>query len=202
MVKHTMMGLVATAVLVAGCSGNQAPAPDGRAETAPGLSDATSTPSAVGEEGTLVTDAADVNQTLGVYTAGDAVDAYVVDSNRRAVYLLEGDAEGSGCQDACLRDWAPVMPPTGTPTTDGELAPVLVDIVRRPDGTEQMTYNDHPLYHYVGDERVGDTNGHMLEDAWGTWYLVTPQGTAVGEKVGPMPDEPGAPPETDADPTG
>ena len=90
MVKYLMMGLAAT-VLAAGCSGDQAPAPDGRAETAPGLADSTSTPSTVGEEGTLVTDAADVNQTLGVYTAGEAAPAYVVDSNRRAVYLLEGD---------------------------------------------------------------------------------------------------------------
>ena len=191
--KHTLIGLAA-AVLATACSGNQAPAPDGKAEPPPMLSDRTATPSAVGQDGTLVTDATGVDQTLGAYTAGDVVEAYVVDSNRRAVYMLEGDDGGQGCQDACLRDWAPVMPPSGTPTTDGELAPVLVDIVRRPDGTEQMTYNDHPLYHYAGDRSVGDTNGHELQDDWGTWYLVTPQGTAAGGKEGPMAGEPGGPP--------
>lgn len=189
--KHFMMGLVAATVLVAGCSQGQAPAPDGSVDTPPLLSDRTDTPSQVGEDGTLVTDATDVKNTLGVFTAGDAVDAYVVDSNRRAVYLLEGDADGSGCRDACLHDWAPVMPPSGPPSTDGALAPVLVDIMRRPDGTEQMTYNNHPLYHHAGDASVGDTNGHRLEDNWGTWHLVTPQGTAAGEKEGPMADEPG-----------
>lgn len=195
MPKYTLMGLATAAVLAAGCSGSQAPAPDGKVEAPPMMSDPTSTPSTVGEGGTLVTDAASVDQTLGVWTAGDAAEAYVVDSNRRAVYLLEGDEGGRGCRDACLAVWAPVMPPSGTPTTDGALAPVLVDIVRRPDGTEQMTYNDHPLYHYVGDTNVGDTNGHMLHDEWGGWYLVTPQGTAVGEKEGPMAGEPGGPPD-------
>ena len=147
------------------------------------------TPSRIGPEGTLVTDAADVTDTLGVFTAG--AEPYVVDSNRRAVYLMEDDADGSGCSGGCLRDWAPVTPPSGQPTTDGALAPVLVGVIERPDGTGQMTYNEHPLYHYAGDQAVGDTNGHRLSDEWGTWYLVTPQGRAVGAKEGPMPDEPG-----------
>lgn len=202
--KHIMLGVAAAAVLVAGCSpgqggdpagepgrGEQQAGANGQTQASPTRSGNAATPSRVGEGGTLVTDATDVTDTLGVFTAGEAAPAYVVDSNRRAVYLLEGDADGSGCGEGCLRDWAPVMPPTGDPTTDGALAPVLVDIIRRPDGTEQMTYNNHPLYHYVGDQTVGDTHGHQLRDDWGSWYLVTPQGTAVGEKEGPMPDEPG-----------
>jgi|SRR5690606_29557028 len=196
--KNMLLGAAIVVVLAAGCSREQASdttpgrtAASEQTDPDPARSATPATPSRVGEGGTLVTDASDVTDTLGVFTAGEAAPAYVVDSNRRAVYLLEGDADGSGCKDACLRDWAPVMPPTGEPTTDGALAPVLVDIIRRPDGTEQMTYNNHPLYHYAGDEAVGDTRGHRLSDQWGTWYLVTPQGTAAGEKEGPMPDEPG-----------
>src|SRR5690606_487028 len=110
--KNMLLGAAIVVVLAAGCSREQA------ADTTPGRTAASeqtdpdparsatpATPSRVGEGGTLVTDASDVTDTLGVFTAGEAAPAYVVDSNRRAVYLLEGDADGSGCKDACLRDW-------------------------------------------------------------------------------------------------
>ncbi|MGY0798425.1 COG4315 family predicted lipoprotein [Lysobacter sp. A286] len=143
------------------------------------------TPSIVGEGGTLVTDAADAAGSLTVMSVGGPAD-YVADDSRRAVYLLEGDTDGNQCVDACLRQWAPLFPPTTEPTVSGNLAPVLVGTIDRADGSKQVTYNGHPLYHYVGDTRPGSTLGHERDDEWGEWYLVTPQGNALGEEVGKL----------------
>lgn len=143
------------------------------------------TPSVVGEGGTLVTDAADAAGSLTVMSVGGPAD-YVADNSRRAVYLLEGDTDGSQCTDACLRQWAPLFPPTGAPTVSGNLAPVLVGTIDRADGSQQITYNGHPLYHYVDDTRPGSTLGHDRDDEWGEWYLLTPQGNALGEEIGKL----------------
>lgn len=141
------------------------------------------TPSAQVEDGTLVTQRTMSAGTLTVMSAGGPAD-YVADSNRRAVYMLDGDNDGRGCSGDCLEQWAPVLPPPGDPSVDGGLLPVLVGTITRDDGTEQLTYKDHPLYHHAGDMTIGATAGHGMTDEWGTWYLLTPQGDAVGQEVG------------------
>jgi predicted lipoprotein with Yx(FWY)xxD motif len=55
----------------------------------------------------------------------------------------------------------------------------MVSMVSRSDGSRQVTYNGHPLYRYAGDGGAGKTNGHGTKDAYGTWYLVSPQGARV-----------------------
>jgi hypothetical protein len=47
----------------------------------------------------------------------------------------------------------------------------------------QVTYNGHPLYYYVRDLGPGRTTGQHVSDAWGEWYLVTPQGAPLDEQV-------------------
>ena len=66
----------------------------------------------------------------------------------------------------------------------------LAGVITRADGTTQMSYNGHPLYHYVGDTARGDTTGHDLRDDWGHWSLLTPQGQPVGEPVGALESAP------------
>ena len=44
-----------------------------------------------------------------------------------------------------------------------------------------MTYNGHPLYHYVGDTAPGDTNGQNLDQLGGSWYVVSASGAQVGQ---------------------
>ncbi|WP_228076738.1 COG4315 family predicted lipoprotein [Novilysobacter ciconiae] len=149
-------------------------------------------PSPTGPGGTLVTAAADASGSLTVMSVGGPGD-FLADNDRRAVYMLEGDEDGTGCAASCLTQWAPLFPPTGEPTVSGGLSPVLIGTVERPDGSRQITYNGHPLYHFIGDSRPGDTLGHQRHDEWGQWYLLTPQGSALGEPVGkleaPVPDK-------------
>jgi predicted lipoprotein with Yx(FWY)xxD motif len=50
-------------------------------------------------------------------------------------------------------------------------------VFRRPDGTEQVALNGHPLYLYARDTRPGETGGQGLD---GVWFAASPEGTPVG----------------------
>lgn len=116
---------------------------------------------------------------------------YLTDIQGRAVYLLEGDTDGSKCTAACLEAWPPVRaegeaataaaaPPgaTGTADTTAGLRTDLLGTVQRADGVTQVTYNGHPLYRYAKDTG-SSTSGQGVKDQWGEWYLVGPDGEAV-----------------------
>ena len=116
--------------------------------------------------------------------------AYLADNRGRAVYMLEGDTDGSKCTAACLEAWPPLRAQAGTTATAGTTSTTgteanlrmnLVGTVQRADGTSQVTYNGHPLYHYAKDTGAGTTAGQGVEDQWGEWYLVTPEGEAMEE---------------------
>jgi predicted lipoprotein with Yx(FWY)xxD motif len=49
----------------------------------------------------------------------------------------------------------------------------------RSDGTQQVTYNGHPLYLYVGDQKPGDTNGEGITAFGGGWFALSPAGDMV-----------------------
>ena len=58
----------------------------------------------------------------------------------------------------------------------------VVDRLLHPaNGKEQATYNGWPLYTFAEDFVEGDVNGHDFEEFGGEWYLVTPEGGALGE---------------------
>lgn len=159
----------------------------GDADRQPMLTDAAETPSATADTGALVTQRTMTADSLQVMSAGGP-GPFVADSDRRAVYMLAGDTDGSACTGDCLQQWAPVYAPAGEPDLGDGLAPALVGVVTRADGTAQMSYNGHPLYHHADDAARGDTTGHGVHDAWGHWTLLTPQGQPVGEPVGTLQD--------------
>ncbi|MEA2207461.1 MAG: hypothetical protein QOE77_4237, partial [Blastocatellia bacterium] len=41
------------------------------------------------------------------------------------------------------------------------------------------TYNGHPLYLYVGDQKAGDTSGQGITAFGGGWYALTASGGQV-----------------------
>lgn len=163
----------------------------------PMLTESAETPSSTADTGALVTQRTMTSDSLQVMSAGGP-EPFIADSDRRAVYMLAGDTDGSGCTGDCLQQWAPVYGPTGEPDLGAGLAPALAGVVIRAEGGEQMSYNGHPLYHYAGDTMRGDTRGHDVRDPWGHWTLLTPQGQPVGQPVGAL--ENGGEPPTDAQP--
>lgn len=107
--------------------------------------------------------------------------AYLTDGRGIALYLLESDPAGSStCEDACAGEWPPFLARAGEPRVEGAgLQPDLVATIERTDGTRQVTYGGHALYHYHDDTAPGDTQGQDVHDEWGEWYLVTPAGEAL-----------------------
>ena len=60
---------------------------------------------------------------------------------------------------------------TGT-TAAGQGLPGKVGTIKRTDGTEQLTYNGHPLYTYIGDSAPGQAKGNNLNLNGGLWNEV------------------------------
>jgi predicted lipoprotein with Yx(FWY)xxD motif len=56
----------------------------------------------------------------------------------------------------------------------------MIATIARPDGSRQVTYNGMPLYRYAADGGAGAAKGHGVRDAFGTWHLVSANGTPVG----------------------
>ena len=50
--------------------------------------------------------------------------------------------------------------------------PGRVGTIKRTDGSQQLTYNGHPLYTYVGDSAPGQARGNNLNLNGGLWHEV------------------------------
>ena len=74
----------------------------------------------------------------------------------------------SKCYGSCAVYWPPV---TGTAAASSGV-PGRVGTIKRTDGSEQLTYNGHPLYTYVGDTAPGQARGNNLNLNGGLWHEV------------------------------
>ena len=93
----------------------------------------------------------------------------LTNANGRTLYSFAPDTPtASKCYGSCAAYWPPV---TGT-TTAGHGLPGNVGTIKRTDGTEQLTYNGHPLYTYIGDTAPGQAKGNNLNLNGGLWHEV------------------------------
>jgi predicted lipoprotein with Yx(FWY)xxD motif len=144
------------ALAIAGCGGG-----DDQATAASANSNASGASSTVG-----VTDVSGLGKIL-------------VDSQGRTVYLFEKDTgPKSMCSGACAQEWPPVTT-SGKPSTGDGVTASMVGTTKRSDGTTQVTYNNHPLYRYAGDNNPGDASGQNLDFFGAKWYVLS----AAGDKV-------------------
>jgi hypothetical protein len=68
---------------------------------------------------------------------------------------------------------------TGKPTVGSGLNASLVGTSSRSDGASQVTYNGHPLYRFVKDQKPGDTTGQGVNAFGGGWFALSAAGTQV-----------------------
>ena len=112
--------------------------------------------------------------TLGV--ANSSLGSILVNSNRRTLYLFKADVGAkSACTGACATAWPPLLA-TGTPTAATGLTASKLGTTTRSDGTQQVTYNGHPLYLFVKDTKAGQTNGQGVTAFGAAWFALTPSG--------------------------
>jgi predicted lipoprotein with Yx(FWY)xxD motif len=76
---------------------------------------------------------------------------FLVDATGRSVYLFEADTStASTCSGACAQTWPPLTT-SGAPQAASGVTQSKLGMSMRNDGTNQVTYNGHPLYYFVGD---------------------------------------------------
>jgi predicted lipoprotein with Yx(FWY)xxD motif len=113
--------------------------------------------------------------TVGV--ANSSLGSILVNSSGRTLYLFKADVGAkSACSGACAAAWPPLLA-TGKPTAGSGLTASKLGTITRSDGTQQVTYNGHPLYLFVNDTKAGQTNGQGVTAFGAAWFALTPSGT-------------------------
>jgi predicted lipoprotein with Yx(FWY)xxD motif len=121
--------------------------------------------------------------TVGVAGEGK-VGKILVDSQGRTLYLFKKDTgTKSMCSGACAAAWPPLRA-SGKPTVGSGANSAMIATTGRPDGTQQVTYNGHPLYRFGGDQKAGQTNGQGVNAFGASWFAVSPAGNQVTRSAG------------------
>jgi predicted lipoprotein with Yx(FWY)xxD motif len=119
---------------------------------------------------------------LSASKAGD-LDPVVINGAGFTLYRFDKDTANpskSNCNDACAVTWPPVVvSPKGKIFIDG-IKKKDVGVVKRDDGSLQVTLGGWPVYRFSKDLKPGDTNG---QGVGGTWFGVTPDGQKAGGGV-------------------
>ena len=111
--------------------------------------------------------------------ASTGLGSILVDSQGRTLYLWQADTGSkSTCAGACATAWPP-LETTARPTAGGQVKSSLVGTTKRADGSEQVTYNGHPLYTFEGDTASGQTNGQGSNGFGALWFVLSPGGTQI-----------------------
>lgn len=118
------------------------------------------------------------SSSLAVATT-EAGGEYLATSAGSALYYVEGDTDGSTCTGDCTRAWSPMLVDDTMPSASAGLQAGMIGTITREDGARQVTYNGHPLYRYAGDTGAGATTGNGVQDQWGQWRLIGPDGAPV-----------------------
>ncbi len=147
---------VLVVMLVAACSGD-----------ATSQAERTVAPTPIPAPAGVTSDGAEL--TLAVVDGGPATGLVITDHRGFAVYGVTGETTGELiCVDDCLAVWIPVAPREAA--VAGELDTSRYGSFTRPDGIEQATYADIPLYLWTGDREIGITGGAGVA---GTWFALT-----------------------------
>jgi predicted lipoprotein with Yx(FWY)xxD motif len=122
-------------------------------------------------------------QATVVSTAKTSLGTLLVGQDGLTLYLFEADTTSkSTCSDSCAQTWLPLLT-TGAPVAGAGVKQALLSTTERGDGSRQVTYNGHPLYHFAGDTKAGDTSGEGLNCFGAGWDVVSPAGIKI-EKGG------------------
>ncbi|WP_405581361.1 hypothetical protein [Streptomyces sp. NBC_01190] len=138
-------------------------------------------------------------------TAGSAggLNPIVHDGAGFTLYRFDKDTAHpsmSNCNGDCAKTWPPVLVHQGTRIFVNGVPTAQVGIVKRADGSRQVTIGGWPVYRFSKDTAPGQTNG---EGVGGTWFAVSPKGGKVLPPVaqGDGGTAPGGAPATSAAPT-
>jgi predicted lipoprotein with Yx(FWY)xxD motif len=105
----------------------------------------------------------------------------LVDSSGFTLYRFTKD---SGRTNSCVKTsqcpgtW-PAFAPSGTPTAGPGVKASLISSIKLPNGSRQITYAGHPLYHYFSASEQGETAYVGAMEFGGTWLAVNAAGGLI-----------------------
>jgi predicted lipoprotein with Yx(FWY)xxD motif len=105
----------------------------------------------------------------------------VVDTQGRTLYALSPETTHRLlCKSSeCLKFWpALTVRSSKTKLTAGSGVHGRLAILRRSNGTLQVTLGGLPLYRYSGDHAKGEANGQHIHSFGGTWHVISATGSA------------------------
>jgi predicted lipoprotein with Yx(FWY)xxD motif len=112
--------------------------------------------------------------TVGV--TNSSLGPILVNSTGRTLYLFKADVgTNSACTGACATAWPPLLA-TGKPTAGTGLTASKLATITRSGGHHQVTYNGHPLYLFIKDQKPGQTTGQGVTAFGAAWFALTPSG--------------------------
>jgi predicted lipoprotein with Yx(FWY)xxD motif len=131
------------------------------------------------DTGTATTPSTATAQTVAVQEI-DGFGPVLVDSTGMPLYAADEEADGQvRCVDSCTSFWMPLEP--GDATMSDVPGVGTLDVIERPDGTEQATADGRPLYTFVQDS-PGEVTGDGFSDDFGdqhlTWHVVRVESAA------------------------
>ena len=104
---------------------------------------------------------------VAVATKTTAIGTVLVDASGLTLYHFDKDTNGTiACTGGCVSVWPPVIVPAGGTATAGTGVTGTLGMTARPEGTQQLTWNGLPLYHYAHDSAPGDTHGDGIGGLW------------------------------------
>jgi predicted lipoprotein with Yx(FWY)xxD motif len=105
-----------------------------------------------------------------------AIGYILAEANHSVVYIYDKDSKGGKptCVGSCAATW---LPATGTPQAGpADHFPGQFGVVKRSDGTEQITYDGMPLYILKGAKPLLTTgNGQG-----GVWHVIKLSASDIG----------------------
>jgi predicted lipoprotein with Yx(FWY)xxD motif len=100
----------------------------------------------------------------------------LANSKGLTLYMYTPDGHNkSRCTGSCASIWPPLTT-SGKPRAAMGAKQSLLGTTRRSNGKLQVTYAGHPLYHYSGDAKAGQTAG---EGYGGIWFAISASGRKV-----------------------
>ncbi|MET0134177.1 MAG: hypothetical protein ABW215_11355, partial [Kibdelosporangium sp.] len=147
---------------------------------------------AVGSDGTPNTAAREVAGKWVELRAGKAgaLNPVLVNGAGLTLYRFDKDTakpSKSTCNGQCAETWPPVTVVPGGKIFFAGVKKTAIGVVKRDDGTLQVTVEGWPVYRFNKDRKPGDTLG---QGVGGTWFGVRPD----GKKAGAPPDNTGTTP--------
>ena len=105
----------------------------------------------------------------------------LVDHSGKALYSPNVEATGKiACDKACTAFWKPLTFAKGNPTGSPDAG--KLGVIKRPDGTSQVTDNGKPLYTFSEDSPGKATGNGFTDDFNGqhfTWSIIRAGGTTA-----------------------